>query len=185
MEDRQIIKLYWLRSESAIKETDEKYGRFCRYIAYQILRNNEDAEEITNDTYLKTWNTIPPNYPESLKGYVGMISNQLALDRYDAQNAAKRGGGEVPLALEELSESLPDSSSENICDELALRDSLNRFLSSLPQKARNIFVRRYWYVSDIPEIAKDHAMSEAAVVMLLHRTRKKLKKHLEREGFAL
>lgn len=185
MEDRQIIELYFSRHESAIAETDIKYGRFCRYIAYQILRNHEDSEEVTNDTYLKTWNTIPPNYPESLKGYVGMISNQLALDRYDAQNAAKRGGGEIPLALDELSESLPDSEGEDICNEIALRDSLNIFLGSLPQKTRNIFVRRYWYVSEIAEIARDHSMSEAAVAMLLHRTRKKLKKHLEKEGFAI
>ena len=185
MEDRQIIKLYWLRDESAISETDTKYGKFCRYIAYQILRNHEDSEEVTNDTYLKTWNTVPPNYPESLKGYVGMISNQLALDRYDAETAAKRGGGEIPLALDELSESVPDSSGGDICNEVALRDSINLFLRSLPQRSRNIFVRRYWYVSEISEIARDYAMTEAAVAMLLHRIRKKLKKHLEKEGFAI
>ena len=185
MEDLQIIELYFARCESAIAETDAKYGRFCRYIAYRILQNNEDAEEVTNDTYLKTWNTIPPNRPESLKGYVGMISNQLSLDRYDAQNAAKRGGGEIPLALGELSESIPDSSGDDICENIALSEALSRFLWSLPQKSRNIFVRRYWYVSEISEIARDYSMSETAVSMLLHRARKKLKKYLEKEGFAI
>ncbi len=185
MEDLQIIELYFARCERAIAETDTKYGRFCRYIAYRILQNNEDAEEVTNDTYLKTWNTIPPNRPESLKGYVGMISNQIALDRYDSQNAAKRGGGEIPLVLDELSEAVPDSSGGDICESIALRDTLERFLWSLPKKTRNIFVRRYWYVSEISEIAHDCSLSEAAVSMLLHRARKKLKKYLEKEGFSL
>ena len=184
MEDKQIVDLYWERSEDAIAETDKKYGRYCHYIAYQILSDNEDAEEIVNDTYLKTWNTVPPNRPDPLKGYVGMISNRLALDRYDAKTAKKRGGGQMPAVLHELSECIPDGDSgEDIGQSVALRDALNRFLRSLPQKTRTIFVRRYWYVAPIAEIAEEFGMKESSVAMLMLRTRLKLKDFLGKEGF--
>lgn len=184
MEDKQIVDLYWARSEQAITETDKKYGRYCHYIAYQILSDHEDAEEIVNDTYLKTWNTVPPNRPDPLKGYVGMISNQLALDRYDHQTAKKRGGGQVPLVLGELADCIPDGDSgEDIGVSVALRDALRRFLGTLPPKTRNIFVRRYWYVTPISEIAKEFGMKESAVAMLMLRTRMKLKEFLGKEGF--
>jgi RNA polymerase sigma-70 factor (ECF subfamily) len=101
MEDKQILDLYFERSESAISETDRKYGRYCHYIANRILENDEDAKEIVNDTYLKAWNTIPPNRPDPLKPYVGMLSRQLSLDRYDKYHAQKRGG-QVTLVLDEL-----------------------------------------------------------------------------------
>ena len=184
MEDKQIVDLYWERSEDAIVETDKKYGRYCHYIAYQILSDNEDAEEIVNDTYLKTWNTVPPNRPDPLKGYVGMISNRLALDRYDAKTAEKRGGGQMPAVLHELSECIPDSDSgDDIGQSVALRDALNRFLRSLPKKTRTIFVRRYWYVTPISEIAEEFGMKESNVAMLMLRTRLKLKEFLGKEGF--
>lgn len=110
MDDKQIVDLYWARSETAIEETEKKYGRYCHYIAYQILYNDEDAKEIVNDTYLKTWNTVPPQRPDPLKPYVGTISRQLSLNRYEAQNTQKRGG-QVPLVLDELSECIPDNDS--------------------------------------------------------------------------
>ena len=103
MEDEQIVDLFWERSETAISETEKKYGRYCHYISYQILNNDSDAEEIVNDTYLKTWNTIPPKRPDSLKSYVGMISRQLSLNRYEQEHTQKRSG-QVALAIEELSE---------------------------------------------------------------------------------
>ena len=184
MEDREIVDLYWARSEEAITETDKKYGRYCYYIAYQILYDNEDAEEIVNDTYLKTWNTVPPNRPDPLKGYVGMISNRLALDRYDKKRAEKRGGGQMPVVLHELSECIPaGDDGADIGQSVALRDALKRFLRSLPEKTRTIFVRRYWYVAPIAEIAKEFGMKESAVAMLMLRTRLKLKDFLEKEGF--
>ena len=184
MEDRQIVDLYWARSESAITETDKKYGRYCHYIAYQILSDDLDAEEIVNDTYLKTWNTVPPNYPDPLKTYVGMISNQLALNRYDEKTAAKRGGGKMPLIFHELDECLADDEeSIDIAEAVVLRDLLNRFIWSLPKKTRNIFVRRYWYASSLTEIAKEYGMKESAVAMLMFRTRQKLREFLQKEGF--
>ena len=183
MEDRQIVDLYWARSESAITETDKKYGRYCHYIAYQILSDDLDAEEIVNDTYLKTWNTVPPNYPDPLKTYVGMISNQLALNRYDEKTAAKRGGGKMPLIFHELDECLADEESIDIAEAVVLRDLLNRFIWSLPKKTRNIFVRRYWYASSLAEIAEEYGMKESAVAMLMFRTRQKLREFLQKEGF--
>lgn len=185
MEDKQIVDLYWERSENAIAETEKKYGRYCHYIAYQILTDDEDAKEIVNDTYLKTWNTVPSNRPDPLKAYVGKISSNLALDRYDERNAKKRGGGELPLVLDELSGCIPDRNDRDIGESAALRDALNRFLRSLPQKTRNIFIRRYWYVSSVSEIANDYSMKESNVAMLMLRTRKKLKDFLNKEGFEL
>ena len=122
MEDRQIVDLYLKRSEEAISETDKKYGRYCHYIAYRILENDEDAKEVVNDTYLKTWNTIPPNRPDRLKPYVGMISRQLALNVYNARQTEKRGGG-ISLAILELEECIP-SSAGDIADSAALSDAL-------------------------------------------------------------
>lgn len=184
MEDKQIVDLYWARSEQAITETDKKYGRYCHYIAYQILSDHEDAEEIVNDTYLKTWNTVPPNRPDPLKAYVGMISNQLALNRYDEKTAEKRGGGKLPLIFHELDECLADETeSADIGESIDLRDVLNRFLWSLPLKTRNIFVRRYWYASSLAEIAREYGMKENNVAMLMFRTRQKLREFLKKEGF--
>lgn len=185
MEDKQIVELYWARSETAISETEKKYGRYCHYIAYQILYNDEDAKEVVNDTYLKTWNTIPPQCPDPLKPYVGTISRQLALDVYKEQHAQKRGG-QVPLVLDELSECIPDNDSGvDIGESVALSDALTRFIWALPQRTQNIFVRRYFYISTIAEIAKDFSMKESNVTMHLLRTRKKLEQFLKKEGFDL
>lgn len=185
MEDQQIVDLYFARSESAITETDRKYGRYCHSIAYNILEDHEDAEEIVNDTYLKAWNTIPPNRPDPLKPYVGMISRHLSLDRYEEYHTQKRGG-QVPLVLEELAECIPDNDSrEDIGESFALKDALARFIRSLPDKTQMIFLRRYWYASSVTEIAEEYGMRENSVNVLLHRTRKKLKDHLQKEGFDL
>lgn len=185
MEDQQIVDLYFARSESAITETDRKYGRYCHSIAYNILEDHEDAKEIVNDTYLKAWNTIPPNRPDPLKPYVGMISRHLSLDRYEEYHTQKRGG-QVPLVLEELAECIPDNDSrEDIGESVALKDALAKFIRSLPDKTQLIFLRRYWYASSVAEIAEEYGMRENSVNVLLHRTRKKLKDHLQKEGFDL
>ena len=179
MEDNQIIDLYWERSETAISETEKKYGRYCHYIAYQILENDEDAREIVNDTYLKTWKTIPR--PVLLKSYVGMISRQLALDCYEKKHTKKRSG-QITLILNELSECIADTDSNtDMGENVALRDALNSFVWTLPEKTQKIFVRRYWYSSPIAEIAREYSMKESAVTVLLLRTRKKLKDYLHKE----
>lgn len=186
MDDRTIVKLYWERSEQAISETEKKYGRYCHAIAFGILNDHEDAKEVVNDTYLKTWNTVPPNRPDPLKPYVGMISRQLALDCYDRANAAKRGGGQIPQILEELSECIPDPDSmEDLGESFALRDALNRFVRRLPEEKQVIFIRRYWYASSIAELARDFQRKESQIAMLLLRMRQKLQIFLQKEGFSV
>ncbi len=183
MEDAKILELYRQRSEQALEETRHKYNRYCHYIAFQILENDADAEEIVGDTYLKVWNTIPPNCPKSLKAYVGMLARQLSLDAWRANNAQKRSG-QVALVLDELSECISDGR-QDLGESLALRDALNRFVRNLPERTRKIFIRRYWYASSIAEIAQDFHMKESAVTVLMLRIRKKLKVFLEKEGFIL
>ncbi len=184
MEDKEIVALYHSRLEDAIVETEKKYGRYCKYIANRILLNDADAEEVVNDTYLKLWNTIPPNHPERLKPYAGMISRQLALDLYEKKHAKKKNLGEIPLMLDELSECISNrESAADMSESLALREALNKFLASLPEKTQIIFLRRYWYAMPISKIAEDFSMKESSIAVLMLRTRKQLKKHLKKEGF--
>lgn len=186
MDDKAIVNLYWERKPDAISETQKKYGRYCNTIAYNILNSREDAEECVNDTYIRTWNAIPPHKPDRLSTFLGKITRNLALDRYDYANAQKRGGT-IPLALEELGECVSDPATGNdaIFDELALKTALNGFLATLPPQTRNLFVRRYWYLSSIKEIAKDFGFSQSKVKVTLLRTRNSLKAYLEKEGIVL
>lgn len=184
MEDQQIIALFWMRSETAVSETQAKYGRYCHYIAYNILRNTEDAEECVNDALMKAWNAIPPGKPGRFAAFLGKITRNLALDRYEKQNAKKRGFGQAPLLLEELEECLSHTNGDsNLTDSIALRDALTTFLWSLPAETRKIFMRRYWYMNTIKEIASDFGIRESKVKMTLFRTRNRLKEFLEKEGF--
>lgn len=186
MEDKQIIDLYIERSETAISETANKYGKYCHHIAYNILYNSEDSEECVNDTYLRAWNNIPPQIPEQLKAFLGKITRNLALDKYKYYNRDKRGNGQVVLALDELEECVPSTSStEQAITDMELVEVFNRFLAGLAEEKRKIFMRRYWYMSSIKEIASDFAMSESKVKMILFRVRGDFKQVLEKEGIAL
>ena len=186
MDDKQILDLYWERSEAAISETSKKYEKYCRYIAFNILHNDEDSEECVNDTYLRAWNSIPPNRPSVLKTFLGKITRNLSLDRYELLNAKKRNGGQMSLIFDEIQECIPSlDSTENIVEEIALTDILNRFLSSLSLEQRKIFMRRYWYLSPIKEIATEYDMSESKIKMSLFRSRNELKKLLEKEGISV
>lgn len=186
MDEKQIIDLYWARSEQAVDETEKRYGKFCFRIAYNILSNHDDSEECVNDTYLQTWNSIPPRRPNKLSAFLGKITRNLALKRYEMRTAQKRGGGEVMLALEELGECIPDPNTvEQELDNRMLADALNRFLGGLSQDARKIFLRRYWQLCPVKEIASFYGISESKVKMTLMRTREKLRGFLEREGIEL
>lgn len=185
MEDSHIIDLYLGRSEHAIAETAGKYGRYCHYIAYHILHNTEDSEECVNDTYLKAWGAIPPRRPNKLSAFLGKITRNLSLDKYKRYTAAKRGFGQVSLALEELEECLPASDQVGqAVDDTVLTELLNRFLAGLSPEARKLFLRRYWYLGSVKEIASDCAISESKVKMSLLRSRNELKYMLEKEGIA-
>ncbi len=184
MEDSQIVQLYWARSEEAIAETDAKYGRYCQSIAWNILSSREDAQECVSDTYLTAWKAMPPKRPAILSTFLGKITRRLSIDRWRSRSAAKRGGGEIILALEELEECVPGM--EDVQKELERKELariFNRFLSTLPETERNVFLCRYWYLDPIGNIAENFGFSRSKVTSMLHRTRGKLKTSLEKEGY--
>ena len=181
MEDREIVDLYWARCDRAIAETDEKYGRFCFAIAGRIVPYREDAEECVQDTWLRTWDAIPPERPSRLDAFLARITRNLALDRLRWSSREKRGGGEVALAYEEL-EGCIGEDQPDLEDTLALRQALRDFLAALPRTTRIIFLRRYWYFQPIKEIASSLGLSESRVKMQLFRTRNALRQQLEQAG---
>lgn len=183
MEDKAILELFWARSEDAIVETEHKYGRYCHYIAFNILNSHEDSEECVNDTCLKAWETIPPQRPNRLATFLGKITRNLALDRYKFNNRDKRGGSQLPLVFEELEAFVSVSDpAQDMVDEMVITDCINRFLGALPTEKRILFMRRYWHFSSIKDIARDFSISEGKVKMTLLRTRNELKQFLEKEG---
>ena len=184
MEDERIVELYLERSETAIAETQKKYGKYCHYIAYNILNSNPDAEECVNDTYLRVWDSIPPQKPKLFKSFIGRITRNLALDRYDRERALKRRGN-TELVFEEIGECVPEDDGRDMTDEIALRDAINGFLASLPEETRIIFMRRYWYLSPVAHIAGDLGLSVSNVKVILMRTRKKFKAYLEKEDIRI
>ena len=186
MDDRKIIELFFARDEKALSESQKKYGRYCESISKNILSSDEDAEEVLNDTLLCAWNTIPPEHPKSLKAYLGTLARNISLDRYRKMKAEKRGGCEVSLCLEEAEEFLADTKS--VSEEYERREFtefLNRFLHSLPERECDVFVRRYFYCDSTADIAKRFALKEPNVLVILSRTRKRLKNALEKGGFTL
>lgn len=186
MEDRQIVELYLRRNERALAETAEKYGKYCFSIANNILRNAQDAEETVNDTYVGAWNAIPPHRPENLGTFLGKITRRLSIKRWRAGQARKRGGGEMPLVLDELEGCIPSGQDPQRDMELAeLSGTLNRFVQSLPKTERTVFVCRYWYLDSIDSIARRQGFTQSKVKSMLSRIRKKLRTYLEREGIDL
>lgn len=183
MDDAEIISLYFQRSETAISQTATKYGKYCYQIAYHILSSREDSEESVNDTYLAAWNAMPPRRPNALSAFLGKLTRYISLDRWKNRSAQKRGGGQVALSLDELEECVAGGSDpEKEADRKELLRYLNRFLDSLPEIQRKVFVCRYWYLEPIPEIAARFGISESKVTAMLHRLRQKLRKRLEMEG---
>lgn len=186
MEDEHIIELYFARSEAAIVETSAKYGAFFRGISRNILNSEQDAEECVNDAYLSAWNSIPPKRPDNLRAYIARIVRNLSLNRWNKLNAAKRGGGEVPLALEELEGCIPAADTvQRETDRAELAGVLNSFLRGLGGEKRDVFLKRYWYLVPVKEIAEQYGMSESKVKSMLLRTRGKLREFLEKEGISI
>ena len=183
MDDVTIVQLFWDRSEKAIEAVSSKYGRYCHAIAKNILTSPEDAEECVNDTYLATWNSIPPKRPTVLPPFLGRITRNLALNRFNKEHAEKRGGGNLPLVLDELSEVI--AGSESADSELYRKELLsviNDFLASLPSDKRKIFVCRYWYSDSVKDIAGRMKMTENNVSVSLNRMRNQLRTKLLEGG---
>lgn len=186
MDDTTIIDLYWARSEQALHETELKYGAYCRAIARNILKNPEDTEECVSDTWLGAWNAMPPKRPSILSAFLGRITRNLAFDRWKAARAEKRGGGELPLALDELDACIAAKGGvEAEFDGKELTRAIDAFLRTLPERECSLFLRRYWFMDSVRDIASRYSMNENNVKSILFRTREKLRKYLEEEGITV
>ena len=181
MEDREIVALYFERSENAIRETEKKYGGYLYQLSWNILRDHGEAEETVSDTYLGAWNSIPPTRPRVLRHFLSRIARNRAFDRLDYRSAQRRGGGEF---VEELDECMPDrrGSAEEMTERRLLAEALNRFLAALPERDCALFVGRYYYAQGNRELAERHGMTERQVKYRLLRCRRELKEFLEKEG---
>ena len=182
MEDNRIIELYFSRDEQAIRHTADKYGAYCTAVSMSILHSEPDAEECVNDTYLKTWNSIPPTRPHSLKLFLARIVRNLSINRHRALHSDKRNR-DLEVSLSELESCLPVPDGENGGSELS--ELLNEFLGTQTPTDRKIFVQRYWYNLSAAEISEEHDISENAVWVKLHRTRERLREFLTERGYKL
>lgn len=183
MNDSGIIQLYIDRSENAITETGTKYGAYCFSIANNILANNEDSEECVNDTYMAAWNAIPPHMPVRLSTFLGKLTRNISINCLKSRNASKRGGGEWTVALDELQlfadEKQDPETAVSYQETVA---AFNHFLDTLPKTDRDIFLRRYWFIDSISDIADSFGFSQSKVTSMLFRTRQKLYKYFEKEN---
>ena len=183
MEDKKIIELFWQRSEEAVAAAAEKYGAYCKKVAENILGSPEDAEECVNDTWLQAWENIPPDRPRCLAAYLGRVTRNLSLNRAQYHAAQKRGGGQRALILSELEGCLPaQGGPEQAMEERLLTEAIEGYLRTLSTEKRNIFIRRYWYMMPVKEIAKTYGISQSKTASMLFRMRQELKVHLEKEG---
>ena len=184
MDDEAIVALYWQRDETAIQETQQKYGAYLAKIARQILPSPEDGEESVNDTYLKAWNSIPPHRPGVRATYLGRIVRQLSIDILRRQHREKRGGSEYTLSLTELEDCVSGGDSTREGVELSLLgECITGYLRGLPPDTRTLFIERYWFLDPVREIAARRGLSEAGAKSALYRARQGLLAHLKKEGF--
>ena len=184
MEDREIIALFWARSQEAIRETARKYGAYCGAIIRRVLGDGRDAEECLNDTWLGAWNAMPPQRPNRLNVFLGRIARNTALDRWSYNHAQRRGSG-FEAVLEELAECVGGTPLEETLEARQLGEAISAYLDAVSPTARQVFLRRYWYCDTIPEIADAAGFTRSKVTSLLHRTRKGLRTYLLEEGYDL
>ena len=186
MQDEELIRLYVTRSERAIALTSDKYGGYCHTIAYQILKDLEDSEECVNDTYWKAWNVIPPTMPKCFKAFLGKITRNLALHRWEKNSTKKRGGNQIPFLLDELAECIP--SQEDIpkkVEDAEICALCNLFLEMLSKEKRMVFVRRYWFGDSLEQLSREFELPKGLISQRLSRMRGKLKVYLEQQGVSL
>lgn len=180
MEDIRIIELYFARDERAIDETRVRYGRLIYSVAYNILDDAPDSEECENDTYIHTWNAIPPTRPTFFSSFLCKITRNLALNRIRADKRKLN----TEFIFCEIEEAIPDTMGE-MTEEIELRDALNGFLDGLSKTKRQIFVKRYFFMREINEIAREMGISASNVKVTLSRTRKELRDYLESRGIVI
>ena len=184
MEDKEIVRLYWDRDENAIYESSRKYGAYCSSIARNILKNFADAQECVNDTWVRAWNSIPPHRPSVLSVFLGKITRNLSFDLYRKQHRDKRGGHTIDLVLDELEECVSGKNDpEKDWHEKELSEDIDRFLDTLPEDKRDMFILRYWYADSLSDIAERYSTNVNNVSVTLNRIRKKLKNYLVERGY--
>lgn len=184
MNDKKIVQLFFECSQQAITELSLKYGKICFHIALNILKCNEDAEECENDTYLKTWNSIPPDAPMYLRAYVSRIVRNLALSKYRYNHRQMRDS-HLQVYLSELQDCIPASQDVEASADDTVNRAIGAFLSTQDLTARALFIQRYFYMEKISVLSKKFGLKESTVSTKLNRTRLKLKQYLEREGIVL
>ena len=185
MEDSAIIDLFFERSEQALAEVQEKYGKFCRKLALDLLREEQDAEECVNDTWEAAWQTIPPQRPRMLGAYLGRITRNLAISRFRKNTAQMRTEG-LTVLLSELEHCVPaGENTEAAVDAILLGEYISKWLETLPADDRALFVRRYWFGESLRELARAVGTGEGHLAQKLYRLRLQLKKALEEEGVIL
>ena len=186
MNDNEIIEQLYGREPQAVEEMIRQYGGYCGYIARNFLSSREDQEECLNDTWLHAWNSIPPNRPEHLGAFLGRITRNLALNRLRQGAAQKRGGGTIPVVLEELADCISDKTDvQTVLEQKQLAETINCFLGQLNREKRVAFVRRYYYGDSVASISQRLECSQSRIKSMLHRTRKQLREFLEQEGVVL
>lgn len=184
MEDRDIVALYWARSEEAIRETEKKYAAYCGGIIRRMLGDGRDAEECLSDTWLGAWNAMPPQRPVRLPPFLGRIARNTALDRYDYNRAQCRNSG-LAAALEELADCVGGAPIEEALNLRQAGEHISAYLDGVSPEARRVFLRRYWYCETVAEISAWTGFSQSRIKSLLHRTRKGLRAYLLKEGYDL
>lgn len=178
MDDKQIIRLFFERSEQAITELSQKYGALCLQLSDNILNDHQDAEECVNDAYLGAWNSIPPQTPDPLRAYICRIVRNHSLKKLRANTALKRGS-QFEVSLSELEDCISGSSLDEQLAVSELTAQINAFLSALPRDDRVMFVKRYWFSESLSEIADTFAITENNASVRLSRIRGKLHQHLK------
>ena len=183
MEDGEIVELYWRRDESAVSETEEKYGGLCRSVALSILGKPEDAEECVNDALHQAWTAIPPQRPDRLGAWLGKVTRNLALNAWKRDRTRKRQGGMTAL-LDELAECVPGPVTvERELERKELAAAIDSWLRGRSKEDRTLFLRRYWYGVELQELAAERGMSPNRLAQKMLRLRRSLKQTLEKEGY--
>jgi len=186
MQDEKIVELYFSRDELALKETENKYGKYLFKIAFGILADISDSEESVNDTYLAAWNSIPPNKPSLLSTYLGKLTRRISVDIFRKKSSKKRNGSQYALSITELEDCV--KSNENMEEDMenkALGLAINDFLRTLSKESRVLFVSRYYFCDSLKDAAKSLGITEGKAKSTLFRTRQKLKDYLLKEGFEI
>lgn len=185
MKDKEITELFFERSESAITEAQNKYGKYCTYISENILGDEKDAEECVNEALNALWNSIPPHKPENLKAYIGKLTREISVTRWRENHAAKRCPGEFSVSLEEIEEIASSDDFDSKVNAEILSEAISDFLRTLPKNERNIMIRRYWYNDPIKNICEMYGFGESKVKVTLKRTREKLADYLKKRGIII